>query len=84
MTAYFTDQNIPYELAPKLEAHAKGVTVPELSDAQKLDYIYRNMKALESLVAQAGPLLEQAGPLLATFAGQASSPMGRILGGLIR
>jgi hypothetical protein len=63
----------------------------ELTDAQKIDYVYRQALAVADLIeqagpliAQAGPLLESAGPLLAGFAGQASSPMARILGSVLR
>lgn len=63
----------------------------ELSDADKLDYMFRKFLEIDALLeqagpllAQAGPLLEQAGPLLAGFSGQASSPLGRIAGSLFR
>ena len=56
----------------------------ELTDSQKIDYMFAKFLDLEALVEQAGPLLEQAGPLLAQFGGQASSPLGRIAGSLFR
>jgi hypothetical protein len=69
-------------------------TGPELTLEDKVEYLYAQAKSLESLVAQAGPLLAQAGPLLAQagpmldslgpLLGQASSPMGRIFGSLVR
>jgi hypothetical protein len=56
----------------------------ELTDSQKIDYMFAKFTELESLIEAAGPLLEQAGPLLAQFGGQASSPLGRIAGSLFR
>jgi len=63
-------------------------TAPDvLSLEDKVDYLFAQAKAVESLVAQAGPLLAQAGPMLESLApllGQASSPMGRIFGSMLR
>lgn len=58
-----------------------------LTDAEKLDYVFRKFLEIDALIEQAGPLLDQAAPLLATFGGAGagqSSPLGRIAGSLFR
>jgi hypothetical protein len=56
----------------------------EISDAEKLDYVFRKMLEIDQLVEQAGPLLVTAAPLLEQFAGQAASPIGRIAASFLR
>lgn len=56
----------------------------ELTDAEKLDYVFRKFLELDELLEQAGPLLTQAAPLLESFTGQASSPFGRIAASFLR
>jgi hypothetical protein len=72
-----------------------GPAETDMTDSEKIDYVYRQALAVADLIdqvgpqllpliAQAGPLLESAGPLLAGFGAQTSSPMGRILGSILR
>lgn len=56
----------------------------ELTMEDKVNYMFEKFLELDALIIQAGPLLEQAGPLIGQFAGQASSPLGRIAGSLFR
>lgn len=81
-----TEQN--EALSPADEIASEFV---ELTDSEKIEFVYQQALAVAALVEQAGPLLEQAGPmlaqagpLLAGFAGPTSSPMGRILGSMLR
>jgi hypothetical protein len=76
-----TPETEPAELDLASEIYSEHV---EITDAEKLDYVFRKFLELDALIEQAGPLLEQAGPLLGQFAGQASSPLGRIAGSLFR
>jgi len=75
------DPDVQEALTLSDEVYSDHVTI---SDAEKLDYVFRKFLELDALLEQAGPLLEQAGPLLAQFGGQASSPLGRIAGSLFR
>lgn len=72
-------------------AIAEPVAEKELTLEEKVDYLFSQAKRMESLlenvepqvmglIAQAGPMLESLAPLL----GQASSPMGRIMGSFLR
>ena len=77
-----TETEFGGELALTDEVLSEQIT---LTDAEKLDYVFRKFLEIDALLEQAGPLLEQAGPLLATFGGgQGSSPLGRIAGSLFR
>lgn len=65
----------------------EAVTAVELTQAEKIDYLYVKAVTMESLLEQAAPLLAQAGPMLESLApllGQANSPMGRIFGSMLR
>lgn len=88
MTA-FTEYNAPTgaELEAALKAHPSAGPVPVLSLEEKVDYLFAQAQAVEALLAQTAPLLAQAGPMLESLApllGQASSPMGRIFGSMLR
>jgi len=76
-----TETEFGRELALTDEVFSEHVTI---SDADKLDYVFRKFLEIDQLIEQAGPLLEQAGPLLGQLTGQASSPLGRIAGSLFR
>lgn len=74
-----------------LQGDNSHLDVGAISDADKLDFIFQQAVAVSALLEQVpalleqvGPVIENLGPVLATFGGGAkSTPMARILGGIL-